>query len=88
MGFTRLADRLENRGLIERHRSAVDGRSFDAILTGNGEKCLHQARRQHYSDLHTLFFSRLDDEHLRWLVDIWARLDPAAETDDGNDAAC
>ncbi|WP_170309227.1 MarR family transcriptional regulator [Pseudonocardia hierapolitana] len=35
-GFTRLADRLVSRGLIERRRSPVDARSFDAILTSEG----------------------------------------------------
>src|SRR5579875_1222067 len=32
-GFTRLADRLEQRGLIERRRSTVDGRGSEAVLT-------------------------------------------------------
>lgn len=85
-GFTRLADRLESRGLMERRRSPVDGRGFDAVLTRQGRTLMRQARRQHHSDLHALFFSRLDDDHLRCLVDIWARLDPAADTSRGDDA--
>ncbi|MFF0794754.1 MarR family transcriptional regulator [Streptomyces spiralis] len=35
-GFTRLADRLEQRGLIERRRSPGDGRGFEAVLTSDG----------------------------------------------------
>lgn len=75
-GFTRLADRLERRRLIERRRSAVDGRSFDAILTREGRALLRKAWRRHHSDLRELFFDRLSDDDLRRLADIWARLDP------------
>ncbi|MGH3504599.1 MAG: MarR family winged helix-turn-helix transcriptional regulator [Nocardioidaceae bacterium] len=78
-GFTRLADRLEHRGLIERKRSAVDGRGFDAILTRDGRALLRRARRQHYSDLRRLFFNRLDDDQLHSLVDVWISLDPSSE---------
>jgi DNA-binding MarR family transcriptional regulator len=79
-GFTRLADRLVSRGLMERRQSAVDARSFDAVLTSEGRALMRKARRQHHNDLYALFFSRLDDDDLRCLVEIWARLDPAAET--------
>ncbi|WP_205856749.1 MarR family winged helix-turn-helix transcriptional regulator [Phytoactinopolyspora endophytica] len=75
-GFTRLADRLERRGLIERRQSTVDGRSFDAVLTREGRALLRKAWRQQYRDLRELFFDRLDDDDLRRLADIWARLDP------------
>jgi len=79
-GFTRLAERLEKRGLIERRRSAVDGRSVEAVLTRDGRTLLRRAWRQHRSDLRALFFSRLDDDDLRCLAAIWSRLDPAATT--------
>lgn len=75
-GFTRLADRLENRGLIERRRSAIDGRGFDATLTTSGRALTRRARRQHHSDLRELFFTRLDDGHLRSLAETWSLLDP------------
>ena len=79
-GFTRLAERLEKRGLIERRRSAVDGRSVEAVLTRDGRTLLRRAWRQHRSDLRALFFSRLDDDDLRCLAAIWSRLDPATTT--------
>ncbi|WP_345217804.1 MarR family winged helix-turn-helix transcriptional regulator [Georgenia halophila] len=75
-GFTRLADRLERRGLIERRRSDHDGRVFEAFLTRDGRRLLRMAWRQQHSDLRRLFFDRLDDEHLRRLADAWERLDP------------
>jgi DNA-binding MarR family transcriptional regulator len=76
-GFSRLADRLERRGLIERQRSAADGRGFNVILTREGRSLLRKAWRQQHSDLRKLFFDRLDDDDLRHLAEIWARLDPA-----------
>jgi DNA-binding MarR family transcriptional regulator len=75
-GFTRLAERLEKRGLIERRRSTADGRSVDAVLTRDGRTLLRRAWRQQQSDLRALFFGRLDDD-LRCLAAIWHRLDPA-----------
>jgi DNA-binding MarR family transcriptional regulator len=80
-GFTRLADRLEGRGLIERRRSSVDGRSLEAVLTREGRTLLRRAWRRHESDLRELFFDRLDDDDLRRLADIWVRLNPAARAD-------
>jgi DNA-binding MarR family transcriptional regulator len=82
-GFTRLADRLEGRGLIERRRAAGDGRGFEAVLTAEGRKVLRKAWRQQYGDLRGLFLDRLDDDHLRALADVWARLDPAHDADPG-----
>ena len=75
-GFTRLADRLERRGLIERRRSESDGRSLDAVLTSAGRTLLRRAWRQHRHDVRELFLDRLTEGELRTLVDIWVRLDP------------
>ena len=84
-GFTRLADRLEKRGLIERRRSVADARGVDAFLTRAGRTLLRRAWRQHHSDLDRLFFSRLTDDDLRRLAAIWSRLDHAADAR-GSDA--
>src|SRR5690349_2634663 len=73
-GFTRLADRLESRGLIARRQSAVDARSIDATLTSEGRALLRKAWRQQYRDLRRLFLDRLDDDDLRQLAEIWDRL--------------
>ena len=75
-GFTRLADRLENRGLIERRRAAEDGRGYAAVLTGEGRALLRKAWRRHYTDLRRLFFDRLDDDDLSDLARIWSRIAP------------
>lgn len=73
-GFTRLADRLESRKLIERRRSAADGRGFEMTLTKEGRALLRRAWRRQYRDLRRLLFDRLDDDDLRCLADIWERL--------------
>lgn len=44
---------------------------------------MRRAWRQHRSDLRALFFDRLDDDHLRSLVEIWARLAPTVDGDAG-----
>ncbi|MQY09928.1 hypothetical protein SRB5_00310 [Streptomyces sp. RB5] len=87
-GFTRLADRLESRGLIERQRSAGDGRGFTAVLTRDGRALLRKAWRRQYSDLRRLFLDRLDDDHLRNLAEAWVLLAPEDEnTQDGPSGA-
>jgi DNA-binding MarR family transcriptional regulator len=73
-GFTRLADRLERRGLIVRRPSAADGRGSEAILTKDGRALLRKAWRKQYAQLHELYFDRLDQNDLAALADIWARL--------------
>ncbi|PSK98662.1 DNA-binding MarR family transcriptional regulator [Haloactinopolyspora alba] len=75
-GFTRLADRLERRGLIERQQSSADGRAVDVVLTSDGRALLRKAWKQQHGDLRRLFLDRLDDDDLRDLVRIWARLAP------------
>ena len=75
-GFTRLADRLERRGLIERRPAAGDGRGFVATLTPEGLALLRKAWRQQYSDLRRLVFDRLDEDDLGDLARIWERLRP------------
>jgi DNA-binding MarR family transcriptional regulator len=78
-GFTRLADRLERRGLIERRRSADDGRGFVAVLTRDGRALLRKAWKQQHDDLRRLFFDRLEEDDLRNLAGVWARLAPEDE---------
>jgi DNA-binding MarR family transcriptional regulator len=82
-GFSRLADRLERRGLIERRRAPDDGRGFTVVLTTPGRALLRRAWRQQYGDLRRLFFDRLDENDLRQLAGIWERVAPPTE---GRDA--
>lgn len=83
-GFTRMADRLERRGLIERRRAQADGRGSSAVLTDDGRALIRRAWKQQRRDLHRLFFDHLTDDDLRALAAIWERLAPPA-TDEGCD---
>ncbi|WP_156096187.1 MarR family winged helix-turn-helix transcriptional regulator [Amycolatopsis jejuensis] len=74
-GFTRLADRLVSRNLIERRQSEVDARSYEAVITSAGRALMRKARRRHHEDLRSLFFGHLDDDQLRFLARIWRDLD-------------
>ena len=76
-GFTRLADRLERERDFT--RAAAHERGFEAVLTNEGRRQLRKAWRQQHGDLRELFFDRLDDDDLRHLADIWARLDPGKD---------
>lgn len=78
-GFTRLADRLDRRGLIERRRAEEDGRGMVAVLTPQGRALLRSAWRQHRADLQRLFFDRLDEQDLRDLARVWAKVLPETE---------
>jgi len=85
-GFTRLADRLERRGLLERRRSSADLRSLDAVITSDGRRLVRRARRRHHEDLWELFFRRLEDDDLHRLAEIWEDLDPSADPGSGTAA--
>ncbi|GAA3932075.1 MarR family transcriptional regulator [Microbacterium soli] len=75
-GFTRLADRLERRGLITRRPAPDDGRGLVAVLTADGRSLLRKAWEVQHADLRRLFFDRLDEQDLKDLSRIWARLRP------------
>ncbi|WP_119698379.1 MarR family winged helix-turn-helix transcriptional regulator [Microbacterium halotolerans] len=73
-GLSRLADRLEQRGLIERSRAASDGRSYELRLTAAGGALLRKAWKQQYADIRRLFLDKLSDDQLQALADVWASL--------------
>jgi DNA-binding MarR family transcriptional regulator len=69
-GVTRVVDRLERDGLVERHVCTSDGRGIYAILTEPGYETFVAASGPHVSGIRELFFDRLDgwDELLRRLL--------------------
>lgn len=73
-GFTRLADRLEKRRLIERRRCPDDGRGAIASITSHGAKQLMAARKTHLDDVRELFLSKLSADELDQLKLIWEKL--------------
>jgi DNA-binding MarR family transcriptional regulator len=73
-GITRLVDRLERQGLVERHRCEDDGRGFYATLTANGREKLHAARPDHLAGVRRHFLEPLGASDLDALSRVWERL--------------
>jgi DNA-binding MarR family transcriptional regulator len=77
-GLTRLVDRLERDGLLERQSCPSDARGAFARLTPAGRGRFDEARRTHLAGVQTLFLDRLEPEEQELLGQLWARLVPAA----------
>jgi DNA-binding MarR family transcriptional regulator len=75
-GLTRLVERLEKKGLIERRECTDDARGAFAVLTGAGEAALRDARGTHLAGVRERFLRRFDENELRRLGDVWRRLLP------------
>ncbi|MGH8957081.1 MAG: MarR family winged helix-turn-helix transcriptional regulator [Acidimicrobiia bacterium] len=73
-GATRLVDRLEESGFIERVPCPTDRRVLWARLTDQGLKVLNEATRVHLNDLDLHFVSRLNPEDMVTLKDLLRRL--------------
>jgi DNA-binding MarR family transcriptional regulator len=78
-GMTRLVDRLEREGLLEREPCNSDARGFFAVLTPAGEELLATARRTHLDGVRERFVAHFDPEELATLARWWDRLTPGAE---------
>ncbi|HEY7836053.1 MAG TPA: MarR family transcriptional regulator [Solirubrobacteraceae bacterium] len=75
-GLTRLVDRLERDGLLERCSCSHDARGAYACLTEIGRERLQEARATHRAALRSAFFSRFSEEELSMLADMWERIAP------------
>jgi DNA-binding MarR family transcriptional regulator len=73
-GITRLVDRLERQGLVERQPCEDDGRGFYAVLTDAGREKLGRARPHHLAGVRRHFLDPLDPSELDALSRIWKRL--------------
>ncbi|MCB1246540.1 MAG: MarR family transcriptional regulator [Acidimicrobiia bacterium] len=73
-GATRLVDRLESAGYIERTSCPTDRRVSWIRLTDAGTKITEQATRMHLADLHEHFGSRLSEDEIASLSHIMDRL--------------
>jgi DNA-binding MarR family transcriptional regulator len=77
-GMTRLVDRLERDGLIERDACTEDGRGMFAVLTDKGEELLARARRTHLDGVRERFLRHFDDAELERLAGGWNRVLPGS----------
>jgi DNA-binding MarR family transcriptional regulator len=81
-GFTKVADRLEQAGLIERQPSACDRRVTNAALTPAGRAQAERAFAVYSAGLRELVLQRLSIKELRVLADHMSRL--SGDTVPGN----
>ena len=70
-GLTRMTERLEREGWVERRVDPDDARSYHATLTDIGTRRLAEARVTHNTVIRTLFLDRLAAGELRELGAIW-----------------
>ena len=73
-GFTKVADRLEQAGLIKRQPSSSDRRVTHALLTDTGRALAQRAFTVYCQGLRELVVERLGQEGLQVLADHMSRL--------------
>ena len=73
-GLTRLADKLQQQGLIVRERCETDGRGFQVRLTAPGQTQLRRMHVEHLRDVRKLFLNRLTADEQTQLAALWAKL--------------
>jgi DNA-binding MarR family transcriptional regulator len=75
-GLTRLVDRMEREGLLERCSCDHDARGSYACLTHSGRERLQAARGTHLAVIREQFFSHFSEGELSSLADMWERIAP------------
>ena len=82
-GLTRLCDRLEREGLIERRECSTDRRGFNARLTAEGRSAFRAAQKTHLAGVRRAFLDRLSEDDMRKLASVWETLQPGAASTSG-----
>src|SRR5580693_3140808 len=77
-GLTRLVDRLERDGLLERCSCEHDARGSYACLTNTGRERLQEARGTHLALVREHFLSHFSEAELGTLADMWERIAPCS----------
>lgn len=86
-GLTRMVDRLEREGLLERCSCEHDARGSYACLTDTGRERLEEARVTHLTLVREHFFSHFSESELSVLADMWERIAPCGNGN-GNGNGC
>jgi DNA-binding MarR family transcriptional regulator len=68
-GLTRVIDRMEEAGLVERQRPREDRRAIDVVMTPEGAQALQGARVVHRRGIQEHFAQHLDDRAFAALLD-------------------
>jgi DNA-binding MarR family transcriptional regulator len=70
-GMTRLIERLERDGLVERRRGGADSRQVYAAITEQGLERLSEASKSHFDGVRSRFFDKLTATQTRVLASAW-----------------
>ena len=73
-GLTRLVERLEREGLVERCRGEGDARQVFARITKRGHQRLRESSSTHVAGVRARFLDRLSPEQIDQLGGIWRQL--------------
>jgi MarR family transcriptional regulator, 2-MHQ and catechol-resistance regulon repressor len=73
-GITRMLDRLESTGLVEKGSCAKDARVTYAVLTDAGTEKLRECAPAHLAEVERLIGERLSDEEISSLGELLGRL--------------
>ncbi|MFC5749398.1 MarR family winged helix-turn-helix transcriptional regulator [Actinomadura rugatobispora] len=73
-GLTRLVDRMQREGLVERESCASDARGLYAVLTPRGRAKLDEAGPTYRRGVQDSVLSRLDEDDLRTLAHVMGKL--------------
>ncbi|MGX7678243.1 MarR family winged helix-turn-helix transcriptional regulator [Jatrophihabitans sp. DSM 45814] len=85
-GLTRLVDRLQREGLVERQPDPGDARGLFTVMTEKGRAALRDAAVIHLAGVSNLVVTKLTDDELRELQRLMTKLDPVPivpRTDEG-----
>lgn len=79
-GLTRLVERLERAGLVQRGPCPDDRRGSVATLTPAGQKAFARTRRTHLAEVRRRFLDHCSEQELATLVALWERVLPGCTT--------
>lgn len=87
-GLTRLVDRLQREGLVERQPDPEDARGLFTVLTVKGRSALREAAVVHLAGVSRLYLDRLTPEENAELARLMTKLDPQQPESELPDGAC
>lgn len=73
-GMTRLVERLEREGLVERGRNEADSRQVYAAITDSGLERLAEATESHFEGVRSRFFDKLSATQTHALASAWLKV--------------
>lgn len=76
-GTSRLVDRLEGAGFVERADAEEDKRGAYVVLTDHGRAHFMAAAADHTALVHKLFLDHFSAEELETMASLWTRIEDA-----------